>query len=58
MNVCMSYKMQYKRIAVSEGIDINKSNESKEYMFVINGILKIMVLSMNHMPVMNVVIYQ
>ena len=31
MNVCMSYKnLQYERIDVSEGIDVNKSNKSKE----------------------------
>ena len=33
MSGCMSYKMlQSERIDVSEGIDINKSNESKECM--------------------------
>ena len=33
MNVCMNYKMlQYERINVSEGIDINKSDKSKECM--------------------------
>ena len=31
MNVCMKYKMlEYDRIDISEGIDINKINASKE----------------------------
>ena len=33
MNVCMSLKMlQYERIDISEGININKSDKSKECM--------------------------
>ena len=33
MNVCTSYKMlYYNKVDVSEGIDINKSNKSKECM--------------------------
>ena len=39
MNVCMSYKMlQYDRIDISEGIDINKTDASKECIIVINVI--------------------
>ena len=33
--------LQYERIDVLEGIDINKSNKSKECIFVIIDILKI-----------------
>ena len=34
MNVCMNYKriLEYDRIDISEGIDINKTNKSKECM--------------------------
>ena len=33
MNVCMNYKMlEYDGIDISEGIDINKTNKSKECM--------------------------
>ena len=30
MNVCMKYKIEYDRTDISEGIDKNKTNESKE----------------------------
>ena len=30
MNICMKYKLEYDRIDISEGIDINKTNASKE----------------------------
>ena len=30
MNVCMNYKLEYDRINISEGIDVNKRNTSKE----------------------------
>ena len=34
MNVCMNYKkmLEYDRINISEGIDVNKTNKSKECM--------------------------
>ena len=32
MNVCIKYKMlEYDRIDISEGIDIDKTNKSKEF---------------------------
>ena len=48
---------QYERIDVSERTDINKSHKSKEW-FVIIGILKTLVINLNHMFVINVMIYQ
>ena len=41
-------RLEYDRIDISEGIDINKTNASKECVFVPIGILKILVLSMSH----------
>ena len=59
MNVCLSYKMlQYERIDVSEGTDINKSNKSKECRTWHIVILKTLVIKLNHMFVINVMIYQ
>ena len=58
MNVCMSYEnVTIWRIDVSEGIDISKSNESKECMLCHFGILKTLVLNFNHMDVINTMIY-
>ena len=48
--------LQYERIDASKGIGANKSSRSKEC--VIFGILKTLVLSLNHMFVMDVMIYQ
>ena len=48
--------LQSDRIDVSEGIDINKTDASKECMFCIVGILK-MVLKLNHMYVIVVTIH-
>ena len=48
--------LEYNRIGVSEGIDIKKTNASKEQKFVIIGTLKILVLSMNHIFVMIVMV--
>ena len=39
--------LEYNRIDISKGIDINKTNASKERKFVIIGTLKILVLSMS-----------
>ena len=50
--------LQYERIDVSEGTDINKSEKSKECMFAIFGILKTLVIYMSHMFLINVMIYQ
>ena len=44
--------LEYNRIDISEGIYINKTNESKSVTFVIIGTLKILVLSMNHICAM------
>ena len=58
MNVCMSYKMlPYDRIDISEGIDINKTDASKECIIVINGIWKTFAINLSHTFVMVVVIY-
>ena len=38
--------LEYNIIDISEGIDVNKTNVSKNMMFVIIGILKIFVLNM------------
>ena len=49
--------LEYERIDISERIDVNKTNLSKKkVIFVIIGILKILVLSMNHIFAMVVMI--
>ena len=48
--------IQYKKIDVSEEIDVNKTNTSKEY-FAITGTLKMLDLNLNHMFVINVTMY-
>ena len=59
MNVCMSYKiLQYDRIDVPEGIDINKTSASKDVILVIIGILKMLVINFNNMFVIVAVVYQ
>ena len=45
--------LEYERINVSEGINIHKSNKSKECMIFIIGILKILVINLNDILVMN-----
>ena len=51
------YKMlEYNRIDISEGIDLNKQVSQKNVIFVTIGILKILVLSMNHIFAMVVII--
>ena len=40
--------LEYGRIDISKGIDVNQINASKNVAFVIIGILKILGLSMNH----------
>ena len=40
--------LEYNRIDISEGIDVNKQIYQKNVIFAIFGILKILVLSMNH----------
>ena len=49
--------LQFERIDISEGIDLNKSDKSKSVSFVIIGILKTLVINMNHMFVMDNMIY-
>ena len=46
--------LEYERIDISEGIDVNKTNLSKKFVTV--GILKILVLSMNDIFAMIVMI--
>ena len=49
--------LEYERIDISEGIDVNKTNLSKEcVIFATIGILKILVLNMNLIFIMDVMI--
>ena len=48
--------LEYRRIGISEGIDVNKTSLSKECDIVTIGILKILVLSMKSICVMVVMI--
>ena len=48
--------LEYERIDISEGIDVNKTNLSKNVIFITIGILKILVLNMNLIFVMVVMI--
>ena len=49
--------LEYDRMDISEGIDINKTNSSKKcVIFLIIGILKLLVLSMNDIFAMVVLI--
>ena len=48
--------LEYERIDISEGIDVNKTNLSKKCDFVSIGILKISVLNMKLIFVMDVMI--
>ena len=46
MNVCMRYKiLQYNKIGISEGIDINKTGTSKECIIYHFFILKTLVIN-------------
>ena len=49
--------LQYERINDSGGIDTNKSNKSKESMIYYYCILKKLVISLNHIFVINVMMY-
>ena len=48
--------LEYEKIDISKRIDVNKTNLSKECVFVIIGIIKILVLSMNHIFAMVVLV--
>ena len=48
--------LEYERIDVSEGIDVNKTNLSKNVIFDTIGILKILVLNISLIFVMDVMI--
>ena len=48
--------LEYGRIDISKGIDVNKQVCQKNVIFVTIGILKILVLSMNHIFAMVVII--
>ena len=50
--------LQYERIDVSEGIDPNKSNKSTKCMIYHYLYFKDMVINMNHMFVINAMIYR
>ena len=48
--------VEYDRIGVSEGIDVNRMNASKHMVFVIIGDFQIKILNMNHVFAMVVMI--
>ena len=48
--------LEYERIDISEGIDVNKTNLSKNVIFAIIGMLKMLVLTMKIIFVMDVMI--
>ena len=48
--------LEYDRIDISEGIDVNEQVDQKNVIFVTIGISKILVLSMNHIFAMAVII--
>ena len=48
--------LEYDRIDISKGTDVNKTNLSKNVIFVTIGILKILVLNMNLIFLMDVMI--
>ena len=50
--------LQNGRIKVSERTDINKLINQRKVLFVIIGILKMFVINLNHMFVINGMIYQ
>ena len=50
--------LQYEKIDVSEGIDVNKTSASKECMVCHYWYLKMLDLNLNRMPVINVTMYQ
>ena len=49
--------LEYNRLDISEGIDVNKANASKNVIFVIIGILKILIVGTNHILATAVMIY-
>ena len=49
--------LQYERIVISEGIDFDKSDKSKECMICHYCYLKTLVINMKHMFVINVMSY-
>ena len=49
--------LQYEKISVSEGIDVNETSASKDVNFVIVGFLKMLVLGLKSMFIINVMIY-
>ena len=48
---------EYDRIDISEGIDVSRTNKSKNVKFVIVGTLKILILYMNHIFLIAVMVY-
>ena len=48
--------LEYERIDISEGIDANKKIYQTNVIFVTTGILRILVLNMNHIVAMVVMI--
>ena len=53
----MNYKMlEYDKIDISEGIDVNKTNKSKDVCFVIIGTFYNKILAIDHIFVMVAII--
>ena len=48
--------LEYERTDISEGIDVSKTNLSKEWIFATIGILKVLVLNMNLIFAMDIMI--
>ena len=60
MSVCKNYKnaIQYERVDVSEIIDLNKSDKSKECIICHYWYFKTLAININHMFVIDVMIYK
>ena len=60
MTLCTNYNvkkmLEYERIDISVGIDVNKTNLLKNVIFVTIGILKMLVLTMKIIFIMDVMI--
>ena len=50
--------LQYDGTAVSDRIDIDKADASKEYIFLVIGILRMLLINFNHIFAMVAMLYQ
>ena len=59
MNVCMSYKKYYnmKEIKFEKELTLISQGSQRNVYFVIIGILKTLVINLNHILIINVMIY-